>query len=121
MKHVVLFVLFIGFLAVGCSEEIKAPEPLPLAQMPSVFELEFKGAKPQVFNTVSNMLVAIKENDPTDALSQVDALLTMPDLSKKQKAVAVRAQMTLLEASKAAAEKGDQKTAAELKFRHDTK
>lgn len=122
MMKRILFLLFItSLISVGCSREVKAPEPIAVAQIPAALEPLFIGAKPEVASVISNLVAAIKDNDPTDALSHAEKLAQLPTLSKKQREILPRIHLALVEAANAAAEKGDQRAAAEMNFRRQNK
>ena len=110
-----------SWLATGCGQQGKAPEPLPMAEIPKAMESAFLKSDGPSRDIVSNVVVSIRANDSAKALFLTETLAQRPNLNVGQHTIISRSLMTLVEEAQAAAAKGDQSTVELMQMRRAMK
>ena len=105
-----LALLALLVLAAGCGRKHVPAPPISAEQVPQTLENAFQEANPEVSNTVSEVVTAVRQDDP-QALEGLQELATKPDLSVQQREAATRALQALLEKLRAEEAKGNKKAA----------
>ncbi len=114
--------LFLLALVSGCSHHDSAPpSPLPVEQLPALFEKAFAKAGSGVKEAMTQVVSAVQTNDYSRALMSAQALANMGELTKDQQLLVARAQLTINGLLQTAQAQGDEKAAAILKYQHLSK
>jgi hypothetical protein len=121
MKKMLLIGCITMASILGCSREAAPPEPMPLNQIGPALEKMVAKGTPESITAVSNVVVALKEKDNSEALLSLDSLSHQTTLTQKQRGVLARCRLTLINELNAAAEKGDERAASTLNYRRSTK
>lgn len=119
MKHLTVVRTFLAlFLVLGCSFGCKPkssmPIPLPVDQLPAVFEKIFSTAPPEAKDLAGQVVASVRAQDYPKAHPLLQTLAAMPKLSAEQLNVAARGMLTLNELLQSAQAQGDQKAAETL-------
>ena len=98
----------------GCRRESGPPPPIALDQLPSLLQVGFAKASPDLKELVSQAVAALQVPDYTKAYQVLQSLSAAPRLSREQVSLAVRGMLTVHDALQAAQTKGDGNAAAAL-------
>ena len=117
-----LFVLCTAITcAAGCSKDPGPPPPLAAEQIAPELEKVFTKAKPDTKDLVTKVTTGLQAKDYATSYDAVQALVALPDLSKDQRALCVRAMLTVYGLLQDAQAQGDEKAAAALRYHQSTK
>ena len=124
MKFVLLFcslALCSMVLLPGCSKDPGPPPPLAVEQIPAELEKAFKQARQEPKDLVAKITTGLQSKDYPAAYDAVQALGSVPDATKEQRALTARAMLTIYGLLQEAQSQGDDKAAAALRYHQMSK
>ena len=98
-------------LAMGCSKEAQAPQPLSVDQVPTALNQAFQKASTERKELVERAVAAMQNKELSKALMVIEGLCAIPDLTPEQRETASRAMLTVNQELQAAAQRGDKSAA----------
>lgn len=121
MKHLAFVICALLMWVTGCSKEAAAPPPLAADRIAPEMQKVFAQAKPETKDLVTKVTSSLQSKDYATSYDAVQALIALTDLSKDQRALTVRAMMTIYGLLQDAQAQGDEKAAAAIKYHQSTK
>ena len=125
MKFVLLFcwcaLCSLLLLPTGCSKDPGPPPPLAADKIPSELEQAFKQARQEPKDLVAKITAGLQSKDYPAAYDAVQALGSVPDDTKEQRALTARAMLTIYGLLQEAQAQGDDKAAAALRYHQMSK
>ena len=112
-----LFVLAVAagtMCLAACNRNQGPPPPLAVEQIPAEIQKAFEKAKPDVKEFVVQFNTTLAAKEYAGAFQSIQALVNLPEATKEQRMVSVRAMMTIQGLLQAAQAQGDQKAAEVL-------
>src|ERR1041385_5072770 len=110
-----LMAVLLSALAVACSQEVSAPTPLAIEQVPDALQKSFKKGKPEAKDLVNQIVTSLQAQDYSKAYLDLQSLGGQSGLNKEQQSVASRSALTVNGLLQQAAQtKGDTKAAQTL-------
>ena len=106
--------LFVLALGAGCNRNVPPPTPLTEEELPSVLEKAFSTAKPEAKDLATQVVNSVKAKDYSKAFWGIQALPSVPGLTKEQVKITARATLTINELLQAAQAQGDAKATQTL-------
>jgi len=113
-KCVTLAFLFALSLGVGCNRNVPPPTPLTAEELPGALEKAFSTAKPEAKDLATQVVTSLQAKDYSKAFSGIQALPSVPGLTKEQVNITARATLTINELLQAAQVQGDAKATQTL-------
>jgi hypothetical protein len=104
------------FVTAGCSKAPTPPTPLAADQIAPELQKAFAGAASPAKELVDEIVAAVHTNGYVAAFQTVQALATVPGLSKEQRFLMARAQLAINGLLQSAQAQGDENAAAAIKF-----
>jgi hypothetical protein len=105
----------------GCSKDPSPPPPLAADRISPELERVYKAAKAETKDLVTKVSTGLQSKDYATSYDAVQALIALPDLTKEQRALSVRAMLTIYGLLQDAQAQGDEKAAAALRYHQATK
>lgn len=105
----------------GCNQAPTAPTPLAAEQIPAELEKAFKPAQETTKDLVTKVISGLQGKDYAGAYDAIQALCGAPDATKAQRALSVRAMLTIYGLLQTAQAQGDPNAAAALRYHQMTK
>ncbi len=105
----------------GCSKDPGPPPPLAADRISPELQRVFNQAKAETKDLVTKVTTGLQSKDYATAYDAIQALIALPDLSKDQRALSVRAMLTIYGLLQDAQAQGDEKAAAALRYHQSTK
>jgi hypothetical protein len=121
MKRYLLVLCATLVWGAGCSKEAGPPPPLAAERIAPELENLFSQAKPEAKDLVTKVTTGLQTKDYATSYDAVQALMALPDLSKDQRALCVRATLTVYGLLQDAQDRGDDKAAAAIRYHQSTK
>jgi hypothetical protein len=116
-----LIVVSLLLLESGCKKAEGPPPALTLEQLPAALEKAFAKPQPEASESLTTLLMALREKDYPKAFTALQAVSAAPGLNKDQANVAASGLMTLNSALQDAQGQGDQNAAQTLQTYRATK
>ena len=114
-----LFSVFL-FLA-GCAKDPGPPPPLAAEQIPAELDKAFKSASQATKDLVAKVSSGLQTKDYPAAYDAVQALGSVADTTREQRALTSRAMLTIYGLLQSAQAQGDDQAAAALRYHQMTK
>lgn len=121
MRRYLLILCAAIVCAAGCSKQPGPPPPLAAERIAPEFEKVFGQAKPETKDVATKVTAGLQTKDYAASYDAVQALIALPDLSKDQRALSVRAMLTIYGLLQEAQAQGDEKAAAAVRYHQSTK
>lgn len=100
----------------GCSQKAGPPAPLAIDQIVPEFQKAFAQAKPSVKEMADKVIAEVQNKDFPNAYNDSAMIPNLPDATKAQKLLAVRANQAVYQALTTAQAQGDQRSAAAIEM-----
>ena len=105
----------------ACSRTAAPPTPLAVEQIPAEMQKAFAKAKPEIKQLVEQLVAAVQAKDYPLAYQHVQAVCNIPEATKEQRSVSVRAMLTVNQLLQTAQSQGDQRAAAAIQLQKKLK
>lgn len=108
-------------LAGGCSKDPGPPPPLAADRISPELERVFSQGKAETKDLVTKVTTGLQSKDYATAYDAIQALIALPEATKEQRALSVRAMLTIYALLQDAQAQGDEKAAAAVRYHQSTK
>lgn len=112
--RLLLLTITMGTLT-GCNRNAGPPPPLAAEQFPAEFKKAFAKAPEAARALSTGVIETMQQKNYTAAYEAVQALVTLPNLTKEQQSIATRASLTINGLLQTAQNQGDQGAATALR------
>lgn len=108
-------------LVSGCSKDPGPPPPLAADRIPPELERVYNKANAETKDLVTKVSTGLQTKDYATSYDAIQALIARQDATKEQRALSVRAMLTIYGLLQEAQSQGDEKAAAALRYHQSTK